>query len=574
MGYTVGKVRYHTTLKDIAVSVLVLISCAIICLYGMVRLGMANPSQYIADRLMNNLNSGGPVSFKAESLDRMFLKNLVINEPSISLAENNSASASDVQIHGGLPLLLSSYLFGSKQVTVSVLEPELVINESLKNLSFQTSSSNSHLKTWLESNTFSIETQNLRASMDFSDLAAKLEMSSFDLVFDNNKPFPTIRGSAPILSFDTGKLKATFLETDLGLDEAGNALIKSSKVSLLQQGLEVSFNQLVALGTLESLSLAHSDATINLSLADLQAERERFTVSVPTLTSNIQLKNGVFDSATVSYDQFALGFGDIHMLSPTATVTGKKEGEKLLLGFATKQGDLFKITYGRNLMLDLQTLQANAQYEANNAAIQLSLGQVHYAHEDFEAALTSLYLQANGQMEGTKLIDGVLDLQADALAAFRNSNIFFSSPLISSLTYRESDASISSSAYFTNLASSFTTMPLSARLSFQSNRQGSQLQAELDYQNMLTIRSVYDMPASSDGTFFFTSRFNSFPLSILSPTFESYVPFIKPYYQLSTNLIGNISFQSALPTMNSEPSLLMVPSTNRDSSKGVVTLKR
>ncbi|ADY13226.1 hypothetical protein SpiBuddy_1401 [Sphaerochaeta globosa str. Buddy] len=545
MGYTGKKVRYHTTLKDIAVSVLVLISCAILCLYGMARLGMANPSQYIADRLMQNLNSGGPVSFKAESMDRMFLKNLIINKPSLSLTQNTSASASEIEIQGGLPLLLSSYMFGSKQVNVNVRDPELVINESLQNLSLESSSSNSHLQTWLESNTFSIETQNLRASMDAPELALELEMSSLDLLFDNNKPFPTIRGSAPILTFDTGTLQATLLDSEIGLNEEGSALIEISKVSLLQQGLEVSFAQLVALGTLESLAFANSDITIDFSLADLKAERERLTLAVPILTSTIQLKHGAFDQATLSYDQLSLSIEGIQVHSPTATVTGRKEGEKFLFGLATKQGDLFKVTYAQTLSLDLHTLQANAQYEANTASIQLSLGQIQYSLNDLEADLSSLYLQANTQLEGMNLIEAELNLQADAQASFKHSDINFSSPLVSELSYRASDAAMSSSAYLTNLASSFTTVPLSARMSFQSNRQGSQLQAELDYQDMLFIRSVYDMPTTAEGTFFFTSRLNDFPLSILSPTFEAFAPFIKPYYQDATNLIGNISFQSS-----------------------------
>jgi len=96
-------VRYHTTLKDIAVSVLVLVSCAILCLYGMVHLGMGNPSQYIADRLMQALDTGNQPTFKAESIDRTFLKSLIINKAELSLAENSSVSASRVEISGGLP---------------------------------------------------------------------------------------------------------------------------------------------------------------------------------------------------------------------------------------------------------------------------------------------------------------------------------------------------------------------------------------------------------------------------------------------------------------------------------------
>jgi hypothetical protein len=39
----------------------------------MVHLGMGNPSQYLADRLMQALDTGNQPTFKAGGIDRMFL---------------------------------------------------------------------------------------------------------------------------------------------------------------------------------------------------------------------------------------------------------------------------------------------------------------------------------------------------------------------------------------------------------------------------------------------------------------------------------------------------------------------
>ncbi|MEA5106684.1 MAG: hypothetical protein VB010_04960 [Sphaerochaeta associata] len=538
--------RYHTTLKDITVSVLVLISCAILCLYGMVNLGMGNPSQYIADRLLQSFDTGKPVSFKAESIDRMFLKTLIINNPSLSFSGDSSVTATHIEVAGGLPELLNSFLFGSKQISISVEKPEVRIADSLDQLSFEGSASSSPLKTWLESNTVSIDFKNLRASVDVPDFAADVENSSITFLLDSKNTFPSVRGSISAFDFTTPLGKGMFDESDLSLDGAGNALLRVSKVSLLGQGLEIAFNQLVALGALDSLSFSDLGTSIDLSLSDLTVSAEPLNASVPTLSGNIQLKDGAFDYTTLSYDLLSVDYGRIHVLSPTATFTARKQDENLSFGLAIKQGSRFTAVYGQELSLELESLLANAQYTADDTLkLQLSLGRIQYADDALAAGLTGVYVEANTNLDGLRLMDIELSLQANAQALFQERDIFITSPLSASFAYREDDASLSSSALFTSLNSSFTTKPLSARFSYQSNRQTSQLQAELDYQDKLSIRSIYNLQSSSEGTFHIASRLDNFPLSILSPMFETYAPFIKPYYQEGTNLIGNISFQSS-----------------------------
>lgn len=533
--------RYHTTLKDIAVSVLVLVSCAILCLYGMVHLGMGNPSQYIADRLMQALDTGNQPTFKAESIDRTFLKSLIINKAELSLAENSSISASEVEISGGLPALLSSFLFGSKQISVSVKQPELLIADSLTPSMFEGQDSPGRLNAWIEANTVSVDFQMLHASLDIPDYSAEVHDASLLLQLGGSQPFPIVRSNIPTFTFNSPLGSGRLIETDISLDRGGNALVKVDKASLLRQGLEVSFNQLVALGALD----AGLNTAIDLSLANMKAVGRQISVAVPTLSGTLRMQEGAFDSATFSYDLLEATYDQIEIVSPTATVTAQKLDQNLLLGLATKQDSLFKVSYGQNLSLELKTLLANARYTSQAMDLQLSLGQVTYGYEEFVAELSDVYVEAESEMQGTTLLNTNLKLQANAKAEFTTNEIFFSSPLSASLLYRNTDASLSSSAEFSNLNSSFTTMPLFARFSYQSYKQTSQLQVELDYEDKLAIRSVYDLPSSSEGTFHLTSRLENFPLSILSPTFEAYAPFIQPYYQEATNLIGNISFQSS-----------------------------
>ncbi len=180
-----------------------------------------------------------------------------------------------------------------------------------------------------------------------------------------------------------------------------------------------------------------------------------------------------------------------------------------MLGLATKQDSLFKVSYGQNLSLELKTLLANARYTSQAMDLQLSLGLVTYGYEGFVAELSDVYVEAESEMQGTTLLNTNLKLQANAKAEFTKNEIFFSSPLSASLLYRNTDASLSSSAEFLNLNSSFTTMPLFARFSYQSYKQTSQLQVELDYEDKLAIRSVYDLPSSSEGTFHLTSRWTT-----------------------------------------------------------------
>ncbi len=544
MGYTEGQVRYHTTLKDITVSILVLISCAILCLYGMVHLGMGNPSQYLADRLLQTLDSRSSFTFKAKSVDRMFLRNLVINDPTLSVDDESSVSASKVEIAGGLPSVLNSFLFGSRQVSITVLDPEIRLVGTLQETLGTGASSPAALTKWMDENTINIAMQNLQGSISMDEITASLEESSLSLVFGRKQQLPTIKGSIPSFHFNTPVGEGTVLNTELSFDDAGLGLLKSRKATLLQQGLEVSFNELVALAELPASSLADLSTSIDLSLVELSATAEDFSLHAPILSGNVRLKAGAFEYATFSYDLLDVEYQNLKILSPTATITARKQNTHLSLGLATKQESALAIYLDSGLSLSLQNILANVQYTEKDLSLQLSLQEVAYTQQTHRVQLSNVYMEGTSALDGMSLADAYLHVQANAAATLGSGSIFFASPLSASLNYRFGEASLSSSVDLGQLSSSFTTQPLAGRIAYQSYRETSQLQVELAYQDKLAVRSVYDLPSASDGTFFFTARLDDLPVSLLSPTFEQYAPFVQPYYQNATNLTGNIAFQS------------------------------
>ena len=134
--------RFHTTLKDIAVSVIVLLSCAVLCFYGMVHLGMGNPSQYLATYLLAALDRGGTYTLATDTVQRTYLKDLVLVNPQISNSEDTLISAEEMRISGGIPSLLGSVLFGQKDLEISFTDPS--VNLDTQKLGASQTNGNDH----------------------------------------------------------------------------------------------------------------------------------------------------------------------------------------------------------------------------------------------------------------------------------------------------------------------------------------------------------------------------------------------------------------------------------------------
>ena len=106
--------RFHSTIQDIAISILVLICCALLSLYGMVFFGMNNPSQVFSDAIIHSIQTRpSNISFNAR-VHRTFLKDIEFLQPTITSTELFSVTAEKAVLKGGLLRLASSFLFNDK----------------------------------------------------------------------------------------------------------------------------------------------------------------------------------------------------------------------------------------------------------------------------------------------------------------------------------------------------------------------------------------------------------------------------------------------------------------------------
>jgi hypothetical protein len=552
MGYTAKKgcfrVRFHTTLKDIAVSVIVLLSCAILCLYGMVRLGMGNPSQVFATYLLAALDSGGTYTLTTGHVERTYLKDLVLTNPKLDSNETTLISAEEIRISGGLPSLIGSVLFGQKEVAVAFSEPTIQFDAHLFN-SRQGEGEDSALfslaEQWLDKNTLKVTAEGMHANLQLQGLSLGLLDASFSLDLAPNRTMPTIGASLGTFTIGYQGIDATLQDAEATLSDTGEVLVYSAKTSLERENILLGFDSLIGRTRIEGFALGTQNLDISLSLETLDARVSQYLVNIPKLSGSVTLPFGTLGEARVSFDRLQAERGRYLLTVPTTTISGRWQEGLPSVALATKQGELVNFSFGGVAQTQARDITANAWYQDPGALrTQIALGSITLVRNDLESRVDDVFIEADASLESGKLASVSASLIADGQVHLLDEDINIDSDLEALVSYQVDTSSLSLSILLPELASSFTKQPLSTRFSFQQNREGSQLQAELSYLSQLSLRAVYDIPRQGEGSLFISSRLDGFPLSLLSPLFSRYAPFLQPYYQDSTNLIGNISFQS------------------------------
>ncbi|MGH0054050.1 MAG: hypothetical protein ACQ5SW_11725 [Sphaerochaetaceae bacterium] len=532
-------------MKDIAISILVLLCCAILTLYGMVYLNMRNPSQYLSDYLIATLDQNGSYSFRMTGLRRTFLKDLTVINPSIEKEGTVIASAEEGTVAGGIPLLVQSVLHGNQKISLQL--KKLNINLSDSSMLPQTNDANALLSNrWLNTNTVSIQSNAMEGSFHTSSFQTEVSNAAFFVELAKGSTLPTVQVKANRLQLQSEMGTLYLDDASINLNNSGAVSLATASVSLESAGLKGSAEDLVVLGNLDGFNLPKDLGAFSLSASTFQAQLPDLSISIPEFSSSISFEKGTMKQATLSFDQMMLTAKGMSLYAPTTTLQGTWNEGIFSLGAATKQGEALTYILQDSLSLTSDNLLLNARYKTQEQDVEasLSLNQVRYYNEDLSANLDTISISGDAHLEGTQLGTASLLLEAQSALSLDSLDLEAVSPLTASLYYERERSALSASLTFEALDSSFTDGPLYSRLSYQANAEGRQLQAELNLDDRLSLVSVYDLLHESSGSLHMSARMNEFPLSFIHPTLMRYAPFLQPYYQEGTNLIGNVTFQS------------------------------
>ncbi|MGE4453181.1 MAG: hypothetical protein AB7D92_01490 [Sphaerochaeta sp.] len=530
-------------MKDIAISVLVLFSCAILTLYGMVYLGMRNPSQYLSEHLVASLSKTGTFSLATTGIGRTYLKELSIQNISLEQDEKLIASAERATIKGGFPLLLQSFLKGDQNISLELEQVDVDLDASMIVQEPESTPSPTVLQ-WFERNTVSVQSDSLDGRVRFGSLDTEIDQAAFSLVLDAKENLPSLQTSARLIAFTHPSLSLSLQDPMLTLSPKGVVSLTSSQAILLSDPLEGSLKDFVAQGSLSGLNLPSDIGDVSLSAADLETKVANLLISIPELSGGIALQEGNLSDATLAFDQMTVSGDELIIKFPTTTLQGSFQEDRITLGSATKLGEPLSFQIQDALSFSGNGVSVNARYLFASKSITASafLHELSYQRDSLMANLNSLYLDTEAQIVDSSIEKASLTLSSLADVGF--DSITASSPMEATLGYEREGQALSASFTFNALESTFTKGPLYTRLSYQENSAGSQLQAEITRDEQLSLLSVYDIPNDGKISLYLSTRLEEFPLSFLNPTLIRYAPFLQPYYQEDTKVIGNINFRS------------------------------
>nr|WP_321263946.1 hypothetical protein [uncultured Sphaerochaeta sp.] len=537
--------RYHTTLKDIAISVLVLVSCAILTLWGMVYLDMRNPSRYLSDYLISSLKQSSSITFSATGIERTYLRDLTILNPSLQKDDKVLASAEEGTIKGGIPLLVQSVIQGNKRVSLELEEVQVQLDDS-SFLSQSGNESSDLISRWLQENTFQVNTDSLEGTFSASAFTADVQQAAFNFEMQRGEALPTLQARAGGMSLYNDNADIALEGTILNLNKEGTVSFTSSLLNLATQQGYGSMENLIAQGSITGFNLPTDVGLLSLSAANVDAQLPNLSFSIPEFSGTVSLEQGRPQLATLSFDEMIMRSNQIELYAPTTTLQGSWSEGQLSLGAATKEGEPLTFIVQDTLSLDSNNLILNARYQSESENIEASvlLNQITYQREDLTARLDSVSISGEAQLKDAVFENASASMTSRSTFSLLSEGIEAASPLTSTIRYEKDRSSLSASLTFEELISSFTDGPLYTRLSYQGNVQGRQLQGELSLDERFNLLSVYNLPDEEVGSLHISSRMDEFPLSFLSPTITRYAPFLQPYYDEVTNLTGNISFQS------------------------------
>ncbi|MDY0290227.1 MAG: hypothetical protein RBR15_15480 [Sphaerochaeta sp.] len=539
--------RYHTTFKDIAVSILVVLACTGICLYGMLFFSVINPAQPFADSLVASLDRGSELSFRTTGIARSFFKEVEARELSVSLDDTILVSSDSLVLDTGLTQLLFSLMGKADKLTFTLDRPSVDITmDQVEALAGGPSQGGpSFLTKWVGKNSLELKTNALHASFTAPSYSASIQNSVLALSLEPGLALASFKGSIESGEAHVGGQSVRLDRILMDIDSTLVVNAESEAGSLNLAGTAVAFEQLVMATLLPSLDIAKGGLAIDFSLADLRMDGPVLTATMPKLSSRLSLEDLSFIALEASYDRLDLKVADLTLYSPTSTISLKQEGPSLLLSFATKAGSPLTVEKVGYSPLLSNTLIGSAQLEDDGQLYaRLSISEMKTRLGDAFIGLGGVQLSSAALLGKDGIQDISLFMDSEASVAFEKADIQLSSPLSASLLLSDAFGSLSASLELPTLSSSLTDEPFAAALAYQQNREGGQAQGRLSFANQLLISALYDLPKGEKGTFSLKGRMQDFPIALSRPALVRYAPFITPYYSDTTRLTGNLSFQS------------------------------
>ncbi|HZJ88732.1 MAG TPA: hypothetical protein VFC80_06230, partial [Sphaerochaeta sp.] len=523
--------KFHTTFKDIVVAIIVLLSCAAVVLWAMAYIGMPNPSDVFATKLIDRLAGEEGLSIEIGSVGRNYLKELALADLTLSYKGEPLGQIKEVRVPGGIPNILFALALPRHSVRIQTKDITLQLTEEqLEDLLVVQRTESPRLLSF----GFILELVDADLDVLMEDGTVILQKSDFEVDFRTGVDALHIAGTAKEIRADFTDMNASVSDVVFGLDSIDRIVLEAQHFEGNVFGGSATCEQLVAV--LEELS------SLSLSLQNLKAEHPQLDASINQLSLSATGSFSALDSVLLTVASFVGSGPSWNVAVPTTTAHMRFIGwtprslsvhthAELPISFTFDPYGSFS---GRELALQLH----------QNADDTLS-GWVSLAEgsDNTYLAAEDVLISLAGRI--TDSLQLALGVRGDVGVTIPEVDISFRSPLQGEFSFLQQEGTLTAELTLPAVESSVINRPLALSLSMQGREGRAQLEGALFLEQEFDLRSVINID-TEESSVILGARLDSLHAQNFSPIIDRWAPFLKPYIREQTTFNGNISIDAAI----------------------------
>ncbi len=522
--------KFHTTPKDIVVSILVLLSCTVVVWLGVANLGMTNPSQNLAAHLLERIDGDGAVEITVGHVGRNWLRTLTIGDVSLTLHQQEIAHLDAVRVSGGLGRIAWALLKRGTQLDVEVDGLSVSLDAGALALFTADSSPPSRL---LERLRLYVTAADADIALALPSLTAHLSGGGFTAMIDGGLANLTLAGRAEVLSVSHTDGQGRVEELRYGLDETGRIALEADRADWQSPELTLQTSNLVmAYQQMGGLSLSGDD--LSLAMGDL-------VVASPQAVVHAVIEDGGVEEFTVSLSALDVASRTWSFASPALAASGSRsEKGQHTLAVASRGDEDFHFESDLLGTFNAHTLGGRFIYEVPTTI----RGELTFAALAWNERVTAHSVVVSLSDVDTKSLDISGSVSSSLQMVLKEELGTIETDVVANLTLHRASTSLTATVDLIDTQSSLLASPVDIHLSLQGRGEEAQVEAKVVIPGQAELSALYNQ-GDGERTVVMSGRLTDLQAGTFRQLMDAYTPFLKPYIHDDTRLSGNIAFSGA-----------------------------
>jgi hypothetical protein len=523
-------VKFHTTLKDIVVAILVLLSCTVVVWWGVANLGMTNPSQSFAAYLLERIDGDGDMKITVGSVARNWLRTFTICDVSVTIEGDEIAHFDELRVSGGARRIALALLKRGTQLDIEVDGLTISLDEGALALFSADSSAPSRP---LERLRLYIQAADADIALALPSLEAHLSGGGFTAMIDGGVANLTVAGSADVLSVSQNDGQGRVEQLRYGIDETGRLALEAEKADWSSPSLFLQTSNLVM--------AAQQQGGLSLSADELRLEMGDLAVASPQVVVHAAIEEGEVAEFTVSLSALDVASQSWSFAAPALASSGSRsESGTHTLAVASRSDEDFHFQSELLGTFNANTLGGRFIYEVPSTI----RGELTFATLAWDEQLTAHNVIVSLSDVDAKRVDIAGSVTARLQMVLTEGLGTIETDLVANITLHRESAALTATVDFIDAQSSLLASPVDVHLSLQGRGEEAQVEAKVVIPDQAELSALYNQ-GDGERTVMMSGRLTDLRAGTFRQLMDAYTPFLKPYIHDDTRLSGNIAFSGS-----------------------------